>query len=251
MSIIRSPRKESNFTIVSNKVLRDERLSYRARGILLDILSRPDNWRVSADGLARTGTEGRDAILTALNELRAFGYIVTVKKQDKSGKFSTDNYVYDIPQNTEVGLPVVGDPTPDYPKSVFQGSLEELSKKNYKEADSNESTRDLVKLYFDNLPADTLKPTGRMIAGQIQNALKVMNPEALKKLIVIVAVDGMPLTPNTLMIANKTVSEPKNLPTWTPPSFDMEEAIKARERSVPMPDNVKILIDGLRNNLPS
>ena len=153
MSIIRSPRQESNFTIVSNKVLRDTRLSYRARGILLDILSRPDNWRVSADALARNGKEGRDAILTALNELREFRYIITVKTQD--------NYVYDLPQ-TENGFSGVGTPTPDFPKSDFQGSLEELSKKNYKEPISNEITRDLVAYYFDNLPKDVLKQTGRM-----------------------------------------------------------------------------------------
>jgi len=244
--IIRSARKESNFTIVSNKVLRDERLSYRARGILLDILSRPDNWRVSAEALARSGKEGRDAILKGLNELRDCGYIVTVKSQDESGKFTTDNYVYDLPQSDN-GKPVVGAPTPDYPNTVFQGSIEELSKKDYKETDSVESTRDLVKLYFDNLPANGLKPTGRMIAGQIQNALKVMKPEVLKKLIVIVAGDGMPLTPNTLMIAHKTYLEPRNQPTPTPPRFTKEEV----SQGVPMPDNVKELVQGLRFNLPS
>ena len=243
MSIIRSPRKESNFTIVSNRVLRDERISYRARGILLDILSRPDNWRVSADALARSGKEGRDAILTALNELRQFGYIVTVKKQDEFGKFSTDNYVYDIPQITEVGLPVVGSPTPSFPKSDNQGSIEELSKKNYKEADSGESTRELVAWYFDNLPKDVIKPTGRMIAGQIQNALKVINLEKLRELIKIVAEDGMPLTPNTLMIANRTMSEmvEKSKPTWSPPKFDPAEF---KNDGVAMPEYVK---EKLRN----
>ena len=70
MSIIRSPRVESNFSVISNSVIRDTRLSYRARGVLLDILSRPDNWRISADSLARSGSEGRHAILTALKELR-------------------------------------------------------------------------------------------------------------------------------------------------------------------------------------
>jgi hypothetical protein len=102
-------------------------LSYRARGILLEILSRPDNWRVSADSLARGGCEGRHAILTALKELREFGYMKTEKRQNEQGRFETVSIVYDIPnyEPTEVQKPASG-----YPKSENRTSLEELSKKN-------------------------------------------------------------------------------------------------------------------------
>jgi biotin operon repressor len=140
MSIIRSPRLESNFSVMSNSVIRDSRLSYRARGVLLEILSRPDNWRVSGDSLARTGKEGRDAILTALKELRDCGYIRTVTNRLPNGTFETVNYVYDSPQDvvpspenpTTVGVeaPRPGKPTPGKPQLDNQGSLEELSKKN-------------------------------------------------------------------------------------------------------------------------
>ena len=126
MSIIRSPRLESNFSVISNSVIRDSRLSYRARGVLLEILSRPDNWRVSGDSLSRGGKEGRDAILTALKELRDCGYIRTVKQRKESGTFETINYVYDTPQQASVTVL----PTPGKPQLVNQGSLEELSKKN-------------------------------------------------------------------------------------------------------------------------
>ncbi len=127
MSIIRSPRVESNFSVISNSVIRDTRLSYRARGILLDILSRPDNWRVSADSLARTGCEGRHAILTALKELREAGYMRTEKLRKDNGQFETVSIVYDTPnyEPTEVQKPNFG-----YPQSENRTPLEELSKKN-------------------------------------------------------------------------------------------------------------------------
>lgn len=127
MSIIRSPRAESNFSIISNAVIRDTRLSYRARGVLLDILSRPDNWRVSADSLARTGSEGRHAILTAMKELREVGYMRTEKLRKDNGQFETVSIVYDTPgyEATEVQKPNSG-----YPKSENRTSLEVLSKKN-------------------------------------------------------------------------------------------------------------------------
>jgi biotin operon repressor len=137
MSIIRSPRLESNFSVISNAVIRDSRLSYRARGVLLEILSRPDNWRVSGDSLARSGKEGRDAILTALKELRECGYIRMVKERKEDGTFVTNNYVYDTPQdlapspeNPVTEQPNPGKPNPGKPQLDNQGVLEELSKKN-------------------------------------------------------------------------------------------------------------------------
>lgn len=127
MSIIRSPRVESNFSVISNSVIRDTRLSYRARGVLLDILSRPDNWRVSADSLARTGSEGRHAILSALKELREIGYMRTERLRKENGRFETVSIVYDTPnyEFTEVQKPDSG-----YPESENRTPLEVLSKKN-------------------------------------------------------------------------------------------------------------------------
>jgi hypothetical protein len=102
MSIIRAPRSESNFTTIRNDVIRDERLSYRASGVLIDILSRPDNWRTSAEQLARARRqEGRDAVRVALKELQAAGYLVHTKVRDRAtGRLSTVSYVFDEPKAT-------------------------------------------------------------------------------------------------------------------------------------------------------
>ena len=127
MSIIRSPRAESNFSVISNSVIRDTRLSYRARGVLLEILSRPDNWRVSADSLARSGSEGRHAVLTALKELREVGYMRTERLRKDNGQFETVSIVYDTPHYESTG---VQKPDSGYPKSENRTPLEELSKKN-------------------------------------------------------------------------------------------------------------------------
>ena len=131
--IIRSPRLEANFTVVSNAVIRDERLSFRARGLLINILSRPDDWTVSAESLAKRGKEGRDAVLTALDELRAAGYLVTTKRQAINGKFTTVSIVYDTPTDALIQKPTPEKPTPGKPKAENQGSLEVLPTKNYKE----------------------------------------------------------------------------------------------------------------------
>lgn len=97
MTIIRAPRPERNFTIISNAIVRDQKLTYRARGILAYLLSQPDHWRTNADRMQYPSTEGRDAIRSALNELEKAGYVVFVKRQTAKGTWLSEWLVYDEP----------------------------------------------------------------------------------------------------------------------------------------------------------
>lgn len=105
MKIHRSKHSE-NFTILPNAALRDERLSYRARGVLMELLSRPEDWQTTADALARTAKqqrgkkgEGRDAMRGAFAELKAAGYLVASKGKGESGTHTTELHVYDVAQD--------------------------------------------------------------------------------------------------------------------------------------------------------
>jgi hypothetical protein len=108
MIIVRSSRPEKSYTILRNDVLRDQRLSYRARGVLTYILSHSDNWRTSADSLAEHGKEGRQAIYTALRELTVAGYIEYRRSQDPAtGRWQTETLVFDVPQTAPVAEGVI------------------------------------------------------------------------------------------------------------------------------------------------
>jgi hypothetical protein len=100
------------FTILGNALLQDERLSYRARGLLTSLLSRPPEWTARSDQLAdESPREGRDAIRAALRELEEVGYIVRRRERDEQGRVRTVTDVYDVPQGqTGDGLPGAGDP---------------------------------------------------------------------------------------------------------------------------------------------
>lgn len=114
--IVRSKRPDHHFSIVDNATIRDHRLSWRARGLLVYLLSMPDGWTVRSEHLAAQGTEGRDAIRSALRELEANGYLVRRKYQDAGGRWRSDSIIYDRPTlstdlpTAEDGLPVVGKP---------------------------------------------------------------------------------------------------------------------------------------------
>lgn len=96
--IVRAPRPADRFAQISNAALGDERLSFRARGILAFLLSRPVGWRTDATTLARGAREGRDAIRTALAELEVTGYLHRVRERGDGGRWVHTSYVTDAPE---------------------------------------------------------------------------------------------------------------------------------------------------------
>ncbi len=97
MQIHRS-RHTRGFTVLPNALLQDRRLSYTARGLLADLLSRPDGWREDGRHMADTSTQGRHSVAKALRELAAFGYYRVERVRQPDGTFTTQTHVYDTPQ---------------------------------------------------------------------------------------------------------------------------------------------------------
>jgi hypothetical protein len=122
--IVRSKRPEAHYTVVQNEVIRDQRLSWRARGILIFLLSQPDNWKTTSAYLCSIGQEGRDSVRLAMTELEKHGYLARRKHQDERGRWTTATYVYDRPQNPQELSP----PKPEYQASVNQ-ALQEVTRK--------------------------------------------------------------------------------------------------------------------------
>lgn len=139
MLITRGAKPERDFTIVSNALLRDESLSFRARGVLCCILSHAEGFRVSSDRLA--GKEGRDAIRSALKELEAAGYLLRTKSQDEKGHWISSAVVSDVPEflgqsAPKPESPATGSQASDNRASVSPALIEdqEEEKKKKKEA---------------------------------------------------------------------------------------------------------------------
>ncbi|MFE6102342.1 hypothetical protein ACFVQ4_20535 [Streptomyces laurentii] len=99
-----------NFTVLPNCVLQNRHLSYTARGLLVDLLSRPDGWREDGRHMADTSPQGRGAVRKALKELAAAGFYRVEKVRLTDGTFRTQTHVYDTPQLVapDVTRPVAG-----------------------------------------------------------------------------------------------------------------------------------------------
>jgi len=85
--------KSRDYTVMSNCHLRDKGLSLKAKGLLSQMLSLPEDWDYTLSGLSHINRESKDAIRSAVNELEAAGYIQRRQTTDASGKFSGNEYV--------------------------------------------------------------------------------------------------------------------------------------------------------------
>lgn len=91
--------KSKDYTVRSNFHLKDKSITLKAKGLLSQMLSLPENWNCTLEGLAQINKEKIDAIRTAIRELEAAGYIHRTRERDEKGRLGDTVYViYDHPQ---------------------------------------------------------------------------------------------------------------------------------------------------------
>ena len=105
--IIRSEIK-SNFTCIPNAIFTDDRLTRKAKCLLLELLSKPENWNINYKYLVNSGKEGEHAIRAGINELIEAGYIHKEIPRQKGKISKTEHYIYDRPMTTDEHRQVVG-----------------------------------------------------------------------------------------------------------------------------------------------
>lgn len=105
--------KRRRFTTVDRSAINDTRLSFKARGILCWLLDKPDDWETTGDRIESQGTEGREAVASALKELERLGYLVRNRERDDLGKWRVDWTIHERPPTAiRSGVAVAGQPCP-------------------------------------------------------------------------------------------------------------------------------------------
>ncbi len=107
-------KKDVNYSVIHNTPLRDEKLSWRAKGLLAYMLSLPDDWTFHATELSQHAKDGKEITTKTIQELKKAGYLKRYPVQDpKTGKISHwETAVYEVPstepENQSVEKPVSG-----------------------------------------------------------------------------------------------------------------------------------------------
>ena len=120
MAVFRVERNKG-YTVMSNHHLRNKELTLKAKGLLSQMLSLPEDWDYTLAGLSQINRESIDAIRTAIWELEKAGYIKRQQGRDAKGKMTAIEYtIYEQPQppdDTPPGLdkPILENPTPGNP----------------------------------------------------------------------------------------------------------------------------------------
>ena len=96
--------KTADYTVMSNTHLREREMSLKAKGLLSLMLSLPDTWDYSIEGLVAICKENETAIKSTLNELKKFGYLEVFKllpNQTGTGRIDYVYQVYERPKKQE------------------------------------------------------------------------------------------------------------------------------------------------------
>lgn len=103
MGLIRIAKTASNYYMAHKYYVEDTRLSFKAKGIMSYLLSKPDDWTIYQAEVAKASKDGKASVRSAFNELLELGYLTREVARKENGDFNGYTYtLYEIPVN-EIG----------------------------------------------------------------------------------------------------------------------------------------------------
>ncbi|MFD6509348.1 conserved phage C-terminal domain-containing protein [Bacillus sp. NPDC060175] len=91
--------KDKNYTTINNTGLRDERLTWKAKGILAYILSLPDDWVFYMEEVTKHSKDGIASLKAGMKELKECGYVKRFPIKGEDGKIHKwETIIYEVPQ---------------------------------------------------------------------------------------------------------------------------------------------------------
>lgn len=169
--------KTKDYTVMSNAHFREKKMSLKAKGLLSQMMSLPDDWDYSIMGLTTLSKDGKDSVMSALNELEQFGYLKRTRLTDEHGRFA--GYDYDIFEQPQGEKPYAENPNTDKPNAEnprqlsTNQSITKQSNTNVieikKERKKQGSFDQLIDEYLETVSPDKRE----VIKGLLQDWLKV------------------------------------------------------------------------------
>ena len=250
--IIRKQHR-THYTVVDNALIEDQLLSWKAKGLLIYLLSKPDGWKVRMGHLVSAGTLGREGVRGILSELEDQGYIVRLGglrtggkfdgpdvevhecRQDKTPGGTVDGFAAPVetandktPGHTGDGFTVTVEPAPVEPSTVNPTLVKTeevitektINTKNSGDSENSDQAGDLTRLAWTQTP----KPTPKFIAvrGIIQRALDAGHTyAAIEAAITQGTVNVWTLAGIETGLARADLTQVDTNPHWQPSAADL------------------------------
>ena len=107
-------KKERDYTVINNTILKDTRISWKAKGLFCYLLSLPEDWNICMNDLQNRAKDGIDGLKSAVKELKEYGYLIQKRNKDEKGRFLKTVYI--IVENPQVENPQVENPQVENPQ---------------------------------------------------------------------------------------------------------------------------------------
>ena len=109
-------KTQGNYVNVSKGIVMDRSLKLKDRGMLLTLLSLPDNWNFTAAGLAKILPDGKAAIYSSLDDLQKAGYLTKEQGRGEGGVFGANIIeIHEKPCPPFTDFPFADNPSPEKP----------------------------------------------------------------------------------------------------------------------------------------
>lgn len=150
---------QGNYVVVSQAIMHDRSLKLFDRGLLVTLISLPNNWHFTVDGLANILSDGRDAIKTGLKRLEVKGYL-TIEQLRENGHFSGNCLRINV--NPDQLLPKESEIREEKPEAPESGktSAEEEPLPDMPAAESPSTESPLAEIPLAVNPSPGKPPTG-------------------------------------------------------------------------------------------
>jgi hypothetical protein len=145
--IVRVNKRENPFAQIDRRPINDNRLSWKARGILTYLLEKPNDWEVRISDLVnRSDTDGITAVKGGMAELRKFGYATIIRERNEKGHITGSGYIiHEVPVNRELENLSVGSTGSEvFRRSVNPSDGFSVGRETYLHSNTNPINTDLV-----------------------------------------------------------------------------------------------------------
>lgn len=176
--------KNKDYSIVHNGFINNKNLSFKAKGLLLYFLSKPDKWEFYIKEIAKNSKDGVESISSGIKELEDNGYIHKNFKRNKDGKLSGgyDFIVYEEPQPKQEKPETVKNLSCNLPirENPVLINTELISNTNNKKEKRKTEFDELINQYTEN---EKLRDTIYEFIKHRKSVKSALTTLALKKII--------------------------------------------------------------------